>query len=89
MVLLLLPRKVNKLQLHWRGPYKVVEKVHDNNFRIKIHNKIRTYHANMLKKYNIREEVNSSELNLAACVAMIVDECHDDQTTDEDFSDQV
>ena len=86
MVLLLLPRKVNKLQLHWRGPYKVIEKVHDNNFRIKIHNKTRTYHTNMLKKYNIRE-VNSSELNQAACVAMIVDECYDDQTTDENFSD--
>ena len=70
-VLLLLPRKVNKMQLHWRGPYKVVEKVHDNNFRIKINNKLRTYHANMLKKYKVRTEYYGNQDTNTACIAMI------------------
>ena len=55
-VLLLLPRKVNKLQLHWRGPYQVLEKVHDNNYRIKIGKKTRTYHVNMLKKFKPKDD---------------------------------
>ena len=66
------------MQLHWRGPYKVVEKVHDNNFRIKIHNQLRTYHTNMLKKFNIRREENNVESHPVASVAMIEDESCDD-----------
>ena len=51
-VLLLLPTEHNKLTLAWRGPYDVVGKVGDVDYKIKLPNdKVKTFHVNMLKKY--------------------------------------
>ncbi|CAM1304217.1 Uncharacterised protein r2_g1413 [Pycnogonum litorale] len=69
-VLLLLPTDNNKLLLQWKGPFPVVEQVGENDFQIMVNNKVRTYHANMLKKYFVRDE-NSER----ACVAEVVTEC--------------
>ena len=56
-VLLLLPTENNKLTLAWRGPYKVVERVGEVDYRIRVTpDKIKTYHINMLKKYHQRNE---------------------------------
>ena len=49
--LLLLPTEHNKLTLAWRGPYRVVGKVGDVNYRVEVEpNKVKTYHINMLKR---------------------------------------
>ncbi|CAM1295897.1 Uncharacterised protein r2_g521 [Pycnogonum litorale] len=69
-VLLLLPTDNNKLLLQWKGPFPVVEQVGENDFQIMVNNKVRTYHANMLKRYLVRDE-NSER----ACVAKVVTEC--------------
>ena len=49
-----------KLQLTnfvWRGPYEVVEKVGEVDYKIRVTpDKIKTYHINMLKKYHQRKE---------------------------------
>ena len=45
-VLILQSNKQNLLQTQWAGPYVIIEKVHENNYRMKVNNKIRTYHAN-------------------------------------------
>ena len=55
-VLLLLPVKRNKLLLHWKGPYEVVEKMSPVNYRIKIGNKVKNFHVNMLKLYHERSK---------------------------------
>ena len=57
-VLLLLPTEHNKMLLSWQGPYKVVAKVGDVDYRIEMFSgRIKTFHVNMLKKYYQREEV--------------------------------
>ena len=41
--------------MQWRGPYTVESHVGDNDYRIKMGSKTKTYHVNMLKKYIARE----------------------------------
>eukprot|EP00057_Strongylocentrotus_purpuratus_P000907 XP_001186509.2 PREDICTED: uncharacterized protein LOC754648 [Strongylocentrotus purpuratus] len=55
-VLLLLPSDNNKLLMHWKGPFKVVKKIGQMDYRIDKDGKIKTFHANLLKKYYRREE---------------------------------
>ena len=53
-VLLLLPTKHNKLQMAWRGPYEVKERVGMCDYRICIGDKVRLFHANLLKLFQVR-----------------------------------
>ena len=56
-MLLLLPTEHNKLTLAWRGPYKVVGKIGDVDYRVEIEpGKVNTYHINMLKRYYHRSQ---------------------------------
>ena len=51
-VLLLLPTDTNKPVMQWKGPYEIVGRCgKGNDYRIKVSRKVRTFHANMLKKY--------------------------------------
>ena len=50
-VLVLQPRRQNKLMLKWKGPYEIVEQENKVNYRINIRGKLKTIHANMIKKY--------------------------------------
>ena len=54
-VLLLLPTENTKLTLAWRGPYEVVKRLGEVDYRV-TPDKIKTYHINMLKKYHQRKE---------------------------------
>ena len=65
-VLLLLPQEHNKLQVCWRGPYEIVAKSGGQNYRIRIGEKEKLYHANLLKRYLPRES--------ALVVAMVITE---------------
>lgn len=53
-VLLLLPTKKNKLELAWRGPYVVKEKVNALDYRIEVGKNLKIVHINLLKEYNER-----------------------------------
>ena len=55
-VLILLPTDHNKLLLQWKGPFPVVSKFNDNDYRIKVKGKVKSYHINMLKKYISRPD---------------------------------
>ena len=55
-VLVLLPKKANKLLLQWRGPYIVKERFGGCDYRILVGNKVKTFHANLLKQYIERKE---------------------------------
>ena len=50
-VLVLLPTDNNKLLLHWKGPYIVKEKKHENDYVISMEGTEKLYHINMLKRY--------------------------------------
>lgn len=50
-VLLLLPHKQNKLEMTWKGPFPVEERVGEVDYKILIRGKSKLYHANMLKYY--------------------------------------
>lgn len=58
-VLVLLPTKTNKLLMQWKGPFTVVEKVGDLDYRIDMAGKIKTFHVNMLKLYVERDSSNT------------------------------
>ena len=57
-VLLLLPAKHNKLELTWKGPYKVIEKLGDVDYRIQMGSKSKVFHVNLMKEYLQRETVS-------------------------------
>ena len=89
-VLLLLPSSNNKLLMKWKGPFKVVRRVSNCNYKIEVDGKEKTYHINLMKKY-IRRQSNVSDLTLpkqaaSGSVAVICDgnkefqeQCEDDE----------
>jgi len=60
-VLVMLPTDSNKLLMQWRGPYKVIAKVGENDYRVMVGKKIKTFHANMLQLYCRKEEKEGHE----------------------------
>ena len=50
-VLIMLPTDSNKLLMSWQGPYEVVEVLNPYDYRVKVRNRLKTYHANLLKLY--------------------------------------
>lgn len=79
-VLVLLPKKTNKLLLQWRGPYTITEKFGGYDYRIKVGNKLKPFHANLLKRYIEREETNNDDDGHVG-VAVI------DESSNEEFQD--
>ena len=50
-VLLLLPTDTNKLLMQWKGPYEIMSRCgKGNDYRVEVNKKVKTFHANMLKK---------------------------------------
>ena len=49
--LVLLPTASNKLLAQWKGPYEVLEKVNDLNYRLMVDGQPKRFHINMLKQY--------------------------------------
>ncbi|CAC5377451.1 unnamed protein product [Mytilus coruscus] len=56
-VIVLLPTAKNKLLMQWKGPYTIVEKFGNVDNRIQMNRKIKTFHANLLKRYVERCDV--------------------------------
>ena len=61
-VLLLLPLKNNKLELSWRGPFKIAEKLGECDYRVIVKGKAKVFHANLLKLFVRREQANVAAL---------------------------
>ena len=55
-VLVLLPTDTNKLLLQWKGPFEVESTVGINDYKVKMQNKTKTLHANLLKRFISRTE---------------------------------
>ena len=69
-VLLLLPTDNKKLLMQWKGPFEVVAPTGQNDYKILINGKIRTFHANMLKKYVVRPKRQEPD-NVVVCVGSL------------------
>ena len=52
-VLILLPPDASKMKAQWKGPYRIVERVGDVNYKVIVGGRRRvvTYHVNLLRKY--------------------------------------
>ncbi|XP_070212629.1 uncharacterized protein [Littorina saxatilis] len=61
-VLLLLPTKRNKLELAWKGPYLVEEKINSFDYRVKVGKVSRVYHINLLRQYHERDIMLEQEV---------------------------
>ena len=64
-VLVLLPTDNNKLLLHWKGPYPVVQRLNDCDYKVRIKDKVKTFHINLLKRYVTRQPTDAEA---AGCV---------------------
>jgi len=85
-VLLLLPTDGNKLLMHWKGPFEVIEHTKDNNYRIQLPRGVKMFHANMLKKYTERKSASSDSSDAEILGAAAVVELNNDATvSDESF----
>ena len=75
-VLVLLPTTKNKLKVQWKGPFRIISQPHKYNYRVKMNSKIKTFHANMLKRYSRRERSDENEDELLSktlsCNAIIL-----------------
>ena len=86
-VLILVPNNTNKLQMLWKGPYTITDKVHANDYRIKINNKERTYHVNMLKEYVVREKEDDDLIIVSSFIDY--EKTLDSDVTQEELLDQL
>jgi hypothetical protein len=63
LVLLLLPTQHNKLQMSWRGPFPVLERVGECDYRIVVKGKPKLFHANLLKQFHERAVISTVVVN--------------------------
>lgn len=54
-VLVLLPTDHNKLTLQWKGTYEVEKVLNKMDYKVRVGDKIWTYHINLLKRYEERD----------------------------------
>lgn len=88
-VLLLLPTSNNKLLMHWKGPFTVIQKMSDMDYKINLGTKSKTFHANLLKIYYRRvedEPAGDVEAGLLELVCTSVVENEDEIATGYDKS---
>lgn len=77
LVLLLLPLKDNKLEMHWQGPFPVRKKVGLYDYQIEMSSgKLKVFHINMLKLYVQRPDETTSTLTVAAIACVVEEEPH-------------
>ena len=80
-VLILLPKKANKLSLQWRVLYTVVERFGKCGYRVQVGTKLKTFHANLLKRYIERDQVDT---HVSSHVSVAVLEPYENESDDDD-----
>ncbi|CAG2250028.1 unnamed protein product [Mytilus edulis] len=87
-VLVLLPTDKNKLLMQWKGPFTITEKFGKVDYRIQMNGKIKTFHANLLKRYVERCDVDDLTVVSSAVIDTdsdqvdVYDEIHEIPFTD-------
>ena len=82
-VLLLLPTCSNKLQMQWQGPFEVVGRVARHNYKLQVRGKVKTYHANLMKKYV--ERVNEESVTQANHLSVAGEEVNEDESASSEY----
>ena len=67
-VLILLPTDNNKLLMQWKGPFTIVAKSGIADYKVDVHGKIKTFHANLLKRYVERKSETPEVLSTCAVI---------------------
>ena len=82
-VLVLLPTKSNKLLMQWRGPYTIVQKIGQMEYKVDVRGKGKTLHAYLMKTYIERDETICGVLTTCAVSLIILseDDTDDPQNT--------
>ena len=83
--MILLPKKANKLLLQWRGPYTVNERFGKCDYRVQVGTKLKTFHANLVKRYIEQDQVDT-EVSRHVSVAVL--EPYDNESDDDDDDDK-
>ena len=78
---MLLPTDTNKLLMQWKEPYEIMSRCgKGNDRRVEVNKKVKTFHANMLKKYIERADQdgapqqnsdNNQEMSCDVCTGII------------------
>nr|KAG5701754.1 hypothetical protein BaRGS_004356 [Batillaria attramentaria] len=55
--------------MQWKGPYVVEAVVGINDYKVQVNNKVKAYHANLLKKYVEREHPDKPQTATVACLS--------------------
>lgn len=89
-VMLLRCSKKNKLEVHWEGPAKVIEKLSDTNYAVQLggrRKEVKIYHSNLMKPFIEREGVALMSLNAPEEVHLPIPQLgeHSDATGIEDI----
>jgi len=56
--------------MHSKGPFEVLERKSGHDYMIQLVDKVKMFHANMLKKYNVRDTETESEIQHMAAVVV-------------------
>ncbi|BFY99110.1 hypothetical protein BsWGS_02150 [Bradybaena similaris] len=59
LVMLLLPKKCQKLLVEWQGPFTIVEKVSDVDYKVQVKGKAKVFHINMIAKYHVQNVIKT------------------------------
>ena len=85
LVLILLPTDNNKLLLQWKGPYKVEECMSPYDYKIDVKGSIKCFHANMLKRYLVRDSKESGSVLLCCAGTHEIKEVEYSEFNDSDL----
>ncbi|XP_076465351.1 uncharacterized protein LOC143297064 [Babylonia areolata] len=77
-VLILIPTKANKLELAWQGPYEVLDRVSEPDYKLRVGVKDKLFHANLLKRFIERHADESTKG--ASIQVVVVDESEGEGT---------
>ena len=77
-VLILLPTKSNKLLMQWKGPFDIIQRLGTMDYRVDVGGKIKTFHANLLRKY-VDRALSLDHGVLTSCSISVISEEDEEQ----------
>ncbi|XP_076462144.1 uncharacterized protein LOC143294651 [Babylonia areolata] len=83
-VLLLLPQRHNKLQLCWQGPFEVLERKGEADYKIRMGGQDKLYHANLLKRY-VERQADSVSCEVPMVAVAVIEETEPTSVADREL----
>ncbi|XP_076454791.1 uncharacterized protein LOC143289631 [Babylonia areolata] len=83
-VLLLLPQRHNILQLCWQGPFEVLERKGEADYKIRMGGQDKLYHANLLKRY-VERQADSVSCEVPMVAVAVIEETEPTSVADREL----